>query len=57
MYPRILVKPGVVCVACQSVHEHDIDTRLRATIVQDLDAIILAFSDGCWRVVCIYSSQ
>ncbi len=56
----VLVKPGVVRIARQPVHEHDIDSRLYAlyvTIVQRFNAIVLAFSDGWWRSLYVCSRR
>lgn len=47
LYPRLLVKLGVVCVTCQSMEKHDVNARLDAATVQRFDRIVLTFSD--WR--------
>ena len=46
MYPRVFVKPSSICIACQVVHENDVNTRLSATIIQLFDTRILVYFDG-----------
>lgn len=46
LYPRVFVKLNSICIACQVVHENDVNARLSATIVQLLDTRVLVCFDG-----------
>ncbi len=50
MYTCILVKPCAARIACQSMHEYNVNVRrgLSATILEYLDAVVRAWFDDGW---------